>query len=180
MDSPSLQKPLELNMPAKTLAARHPLVPQLADRIRGPLSLDEPYIIQDRVPQTRSRHAVVIWDAWDDMDRAERGRLITDAFEEAGIRDAIRVAMGITQQEALSMGYLPYQIAANWKKTDGAHVFASIKKAIKNTRGIHVRTGSSVQLRYPTLEHAQEAYRDLSDAVPGPYWTIIKAEDMAS
>ena len=163
-------------MPVKALLAYHPLVGQLADRIRGPLSLDEPYIIQDRVPQTRSRHAVVIWDAWNDMDRAERGRIIVEAFGEAGVDDAIRVAMGLTQQEALSIGYLPYQIVANWKKTDGPQILQGIKKAIEDASGIHVRTGSSVQLRYPTLEHAQEAYRDLSAAVPGPYWAIVKEE----
>jgi hypothetical protein len=31
-----------------------------------------------------------------------------------------------------------------------------------------------VQLRYPALAHAQEAYRDLSAAIPGPYWAIVK------
>jgi hypothetical protein len=141
--------------------------------------LEEPYIIQDRVPQTRSRHAVVIWDAWSGMDRAERSRIIADAFEDAGVHDAIRVAMGLTQQEALGMGYLPYQIVANWKKTDGAQVLHAIKKAIEDAPGIHVRTGSSEQLRYPTLEHAREAYRELSSALPGPYWAIVKEEGAA-
>lgn len=163
-------------MPAKALAARHSLVGQLAKRISGALSLEEPYIIQDRVPQTHSRHAVVIWDAWDDIDRAQRSRIISDAFENAGVHDAIRVAMGLTQQEALGMGYLPYEIVANVRKSDGAKVLDAIKKAIEEAPGIHVRTGSSVQLRYPTLEHAQEAYRDLSGAVPGPYWAIVKQE----
>jgi len=163
-------------MPVKALAVRHPLATQLADRIRGPLSLNEPFIIQDRVPQTRSRHAVVIWDAWSELDRAERGRIIADAFEDAGVNDTVRVALGLTQQEALGMGYLPFQIVSNWRSADGAQVFRAIKKAIHDVRGVHVRTGSSVQLRYPTIEYAQEAYRDLSAAVPGPYWAIVKEE----
>ena len=102
--------------------------------------------------------------------------MIADAFEDAGVQDAIRVAMGLTQQEALSMGYLPYQIVANWKKTDGEPVFQAIKQAIRNAPGVHVRTGSSEQLRYPSLDFAQEAYRHLSAAVPGPYWAIVKDE----
>jgi hypothetical protein len=163
-------------MPVKAVAVRHPLITQLAKRIRGPLSLDEPYIIQDRVPQTRSRHAIVIWDAWSDLDRAERGRIIAEAFEDAGVHDAIRVALGLTQQEALNMGYLPIQIVSNWKNADGARVLRAIKKAMHDARGVHVRTGSSVQLRYPTLEHAREAYRDLGAAIPGPYWAIVKEE----
>lgn len=163
-------------MPTKAAVARHPLVSRLADRIAAPLDLEEPYIVQDRVPQTKSRHAVVIWDAWADMDRAERGRVIAEAFRDAGVHDAVRVAAGLTQQEALGMGYLPYQIVANWKKSDGEPILKALKSAIQQTPGVHVRTGSSVQLRYPTLEYAQEAYRRLSAAVPGPYWTIIKEE----
>jgi len=163
-------------MPPTTTATRHPLVGQLADRIRNPAGLDEPYIIQDRIAQTGSRHVVVIWDAWDGMGRSERGRVIADAFHDAGVQDVIRVAMGLTQQEALSMGYLRYQIVANLKKTDEPEVYQAIKVAIRGAPGIHVRTGSSIQLRYPTLDHAQEAYRKLSASVPGPYWAIVKEE----
>ena len=163
-------------MSQNTTGLRHPLVARLSDRIRHPTSLDEPYVIQDRVPQTRSRHVVVIWDAFDELDRAQPGRIITDAFEGAGIQDALRVAMGLTQQEAQNMGYLPYQIVANWRKADGSQVRRAINHAIDETPGVHVRTGSSVQLRYPTLDYAQEAYRHLSAAVPGPYWAIVKEE----
>jgi hypothetical protein len=166
-----------MSMAGRTIAIRHPLVSQLADRIRNPASLDEPYLIQDRVPQTHSRHVVVIWDAWANVeDGAERGGIIADAFQDAGVQDVIRVGTGLTQQEARSMGYLPYQIVANLKKTDGQKIFRAIKSAIEDAPGIHVRTGSSIQLRYPTLDHAQEAYRRLSATVPGPYWTIVKEE----
>jgi methylmalonyl-CoA mutase cobalamin-binding subunit len=91
--------------------------------------LDEPYIIQDRIAQTRSRHVVVIWDAWDEMDRADRGRVIADAFQDAGVKDVIRVGMGVTQQEALNMGYLRYQVVANLKKTDGPEIYQAVKRA---------------------------------------------------
>ncbi len=164
-------------MATKTIRVRHPLVEKLVDRIRNTVSLEEPYIVQDRIPQTQSRHVVVIWDAWEQLDGAERGKIITDAFEDAGIADAIRVAMGITQQEALDMGYLPYQTVSNWKKSDGEEVRGAIKKAIENTAGIRVQAGSSMQLRYPTMELAQEAYRRLSELVKGPYWAIIKQDN---
>ncbi|MFI5378995.1 MAG: hypothetical protein ACHRHE_06850 [Tepidisphaerales bacterium] len=166
-------------MSTRAIASRHPLVSQLAARISGALTLEEPYILQDRVPQTASCHVVVIWDEWADMDRTERGRIIVDAFQDAGVKDAVRVAMGLTQQEALRTGYLPYQVVANWKKSDGEPVFRRLKQTIERTPGVHVRTGSSEQLRYPTLEHAQEAYRHVSGAVAGPYWAIVKEEGMA-
>ena len=161
-------------MPTKTISSRQPLVKELAARIAAPQAAEEPYIVQDRVPQTRSRHVVVIWDAWEDLDASERGRIITDAFARAGIDDIIQVAMGVTQQEAIDSGYFPYRIIANLKGADGKKVSTAVRKAMEQAPGVQVRIGSSLQLRYPTLEHAQEAYRELSAAVPGPYWAIVK------
>jgi hypothetical protein len=176
MDSPTLPKTLELNMSAKAPPTLNQLVGQLVERIRGPLSLEEPFIIQDRIPETRSRHVVVVWDALDGMDRTQRSRIISDAFVEAGVDDSIRVATGLTQQETVSRGYLPYQIMANWKEADGPRILQSLKRAIEAAPGVHARTGISWRLHYPTLEHAQEAYRHLSAVVPGPYWAIVKDE----
>jgi hypothetical protein len=162
-------------MTTNTTAVRQPtLTVQLAARIAGEPSATEPYIIQDRVPQTHSRHVVVIWDAWDEMDRTARSQIIADAFRQTGIRDNLTVALGLTQQEAMSMGYLPYQIIANWKKGDGERAFKALRKAVREAPGVHVRTGASEQLRYPSLEHAQDAYRHLSAVVQGPYWAIVK------
>lgn len=164
-------------MAAKATSTRQPsLVNQLADRIRNRTSLEEPYMVEDRVQQTGSRHVAVIWDAWADLDRPARGRIIADAYHDAGIQDTITVALGITQQEALELGYLPYQIAANWKASDGQGIRVRLRRALETAPGVHVKTGSSQQLRYPTLGHAQEAYRHLSQQVPGPYWAIIKED----
>ena len=168
-------------MPAKTSTNHSTLVSDLAAQLRRGLNLDEPYLIQDRIPQTRTRHVVVIWDAWGDLDRPARGKVIADAFQAAKLlnSDRIAVSMGLTQQEALELGYLPYQIIANWKPSDGKKTFQRLRDALENTPGVQVRTGSSLQLRYPTLEYAQEAYRQLTKAVPGPYWTIVREESAA-
>lgn len=149
------------------------LVGQLARRIAAPATLDEPFILQDRVPQTRTRHVVVIWDKWSDLDRSGRSKIILDAYEKAEVlgNDSLSVAMGLTQQEAMQMGYLQYSIITLRKNSDPV-TLEQLKQAMESVGGIHVRTGSLLQLRFPTKELAQEAYRQLVTQIPGPYWGI--------
>ncbi|HEY8667012.1 MAG TPA: hypothetical protein VIL86_10120 [Tepidisphaeraceae bacterium] len=149
------------------------LVDELAKRVKAPEALDEPFVLQDRIPQTRTRHVVVIWDRWSEMDRAERSNVILDAYCKAGVlgKDSITVAMGLTQQEAMQMGYLPYSIVAMRKPSDPV-TLERLKQAMESAGGVHVRTGSLLQLRFPSLDLAQEAYRQLIQGVPGPYWAI--------
>jgi hypothetical protein len=156
------------------IAVRHPLIDQLATRLRQGETLEEPYVLQDRVGQTRTRHAVVIWNAWLNEDRQTRSHIIVEAFSLAGkiAADTLTVALGLSQREAMEYGYLRFQVQGLWKKEDGAALRAQIRRAVDATPGVHIRTGTSVELRYPTLDLAQEAYRQLSERIPGPYWVI--------
>jgi len=47
-------------------------------------------------------HISVIWDAWQDVDRAERGKIIMDAYEKQQRVNVakITVALGLTHAEA--------------------------------------------------------------------------------
>jgi hypothetical protein len=155
--------------------ASRTLVDQLATRLRGGLSLDEPFIIEDRVPQTHSRHVVVIWDAWKSLGREDRSRIILDAYRSSnGLRgDTVRVALGLTQQEAFDMGYLPFGIVTTVRKTDRV-ALNDVRKALDSVGGIHIKVGSSRQVRFPSLEHAEEAHRQLSAKIPGPVWAITQ------
>lgn len=154
---------------------KHKRVAELAHRIKSPLVLAEPFILQDRIAQTRTRHVVVIWDDWDDLDSAARSQVIVDAFNAADVlgEDSVSVAMGITQQEAMQMGYLPYGIVTTRKGTDPVSL-EQPRHAMENVGGIHIRTGSSHQLRFPSLDLAKEAYRQLLGVIPGPYWAITQ------
>jgi hypothetical protein len=151
------------------------LTAALTERLYGPLSLDEPFVIEDRVPQTRSRHAVVIWDAWKDLSREERSNIILDAYSSSNrLRgDTVRVAMGLTQEEAFDIGYLPFQIVSTIRNADPIDRDAA-RRALDSVGGIHVRVGSSEQVRFPSQEYAQEAYRQLTSKFPGPYWAITQ------
>ena len=145
------------------------LVDALADRLRGPLSLDEPFVLQSRVPQTSSRHAVVIWNAWRSLSPRARSAVILDAYDESGVLDGdvVRVAMGLTHDEAYRLGYLPFQVVA----LPGVGR-AQAKKALNAVGGARIRVGPAVQVRFPSEGQAVEALRHLLDDLPGSHWVI--------
>lgn len=155
------------------------LTTQLVAQIKSPAAAHAPFIVENRVPQTHTRHVVVIWDAWADLDPAERSRLIMDAYTNAGVlsSDTVSVAMGITEQEALHLGYLNYSVVAHHKKTDPV-TLSQLRKALEQVGGVHVRRGTHFEVRFPTRELAEQAYRQLQEAMPGPWWGI--AHEMAA
>lgn len=80
--------------------------------------------------------------------------------------------MGLTSEQALRMGLLPYSIITTRRQGDPTSS-EELAKAMEGAGGVVVRVGSSTQLRFATLEQAEDAYRHLSQQVPGPYWAIV-------
>lgn len=162
-------------MPTRTHPNRatDKLVSALAERVKAPGGAEEPFVLQDRVPQTRTRHVVVIWNEWANVDRDERSRVILDAYDRAGVlgHDSITSAMGLTTQEALDLGYLPYSIITMRKNSDPLSS-AELERAMERIGGAQFRQGALLQVRFPPRELAEGAYRRLLEAVPGPYWGI--------
>ena len=137
-------------------------------------SLSEPFVIEDQIAQTKSAHVMVIWDKWAHLTPDDRSKTILDAYAEAGrLADAaITMAMGLTGEEAFRMGFLQYGIVTTRRKGDEVSI-NELSKAMASAGGVFLRVGSSTQLRFPTLELAEDAYRRLSQEVPGPYWAIM-------
>lgn len=149
---------------------------ELARALQWPeLTRREPVILEDQIAQTKSLHVVVIWDAWGDLPPGERSNVIRNAYAKAKrARDAtITVAMGVTAEEALRTGLLPYSIITT-RREDDKVMLDELTKAMEGAGGIVVKVGSSTQLRFPSLEHAEDAYRYLSQKVPGPFWAIAQ------
>jgi hypothetical protein len=140
----------------------------------------EPLVVENRIAQTRSIHVVVIWDKWEDLSPVKRSRIIGDAYAKAKrLRDAtITVAMGLTSEEALRLGFLPYSIVTTRRQGDTVSADA-LTKVMASAGGIVVKVGSSTQLRFATLEQAEDAYRYLSQQVAGPYWAIVQEQPAA-
>ena len=158
------------------------LVDQLSAVLRQPAdSPSEPLIVENLIAQTKSAHVQAIWDAWKDLSPDERSQIILDAYANAkrlrGL--TITVAMGLTDEEALWGGFLPYSIVTTRRREDGVSLH-QLERALASAGGIVIKVGSSTQLRFATMEQAQDAYRRLAQAVPGPYWAIVQEQAPAA
>jgi hypothetical protein len=143
--------------------------------IRNPApSRGEPMIVENRIAQTKSAHVTVVWDRWDDIPPEGRSKVILDAYARAGrLADlTITAAMGLTGEQALRIGFLPYSIIPTRRARDKASP-QELESAMAAVGGLELKIGSSTQLRFPTLEKAEDAYRELSQKIPGPYWAIV-------
>ena len=150
------------------------LVDSLANALQHASGRDGPVITENQIGQTKSLHVAVIWDDWDGLTPAERSKVIVDAYARAkrlrGL--TITLAMGLTAEEALRTGFLPYSIVTMRRAGDPVSL-NQLAKAMEDAAGILVKVGASTQLRFPTQESAEDAYRQLSQRIPGPYWAIV-------
>jgi hypothetical protein len=119
-------------------------------------------------------HVAVIWDEWKDLTPEERARVLREAYAKANRRRGytITAAVGVTSEEALRLGLLPYSIVTTRRAGDKV-LLDELSRAMASAGGVPVRIGTSAQLRFPTLEAAEDAYRLLSQEIPGPYWAIV-------
>jgi len=133
--------------------------------------------MESQVGQTKSIHVVVIWDAWQKLSPIERSKIILDAYVKAKrLHGAtITVAMGLTSEAALRMGFLPYSIITTRRQGDKVSL-DELAKMMPGAGGVLLKVGSTTQLRFATLEQAEDAYRYLSQKVPGPYWAIVQEQ----
>jgi len=146
-----------------------------ADPARG-----EPLVVEDRIAKTRSIHVIVIWDKWADLSPSDRSPVILDAYAKAKRLQGstITATIGVTGEESLRMGLLPYGIVMMVRRGDRASP-AELARAMAGAGGVVLKVGSSTELRFATREQAEDAYRELSQKVPGPYWAIVQEQARA-
>jgi hypothetical protein len=134
-----------------------------------------PLVILNRIPQTRTVHLLVIWDEWQSLSIPERSRIITDAYVAAYPDETatVTIPLGLTASEALSMGYLPYEIVPSIREGKPTSRQA-LAKAMRSVGGIYVQVGAQPQLRFATHPQAEEAYRKLVKLLPNQIWTLIQ------
>jgi len=148
------------------------LTQQLASELRSPKSAGEPAVYEDAIGQTKSFRVTVVWDEWKNLPLQTRSRIILDAYEEAAPEKngKILVAMGLTRPEAFSMSVFPFSVIALLKNTDPPEIEKKVLAALRNEGAVEI--GRELQLRFRTIEEAQQAYERLQNAVPGPHWAI--------
>ena len=160
------------------------MVEAVAKRFKEDLDApDHPLVVLNTIAPTSSVHIAVIWDKWKELAIPQRGRVITDAYAAAHphSRLVVRFPMGLTPGEALSQGYLRYQIIPLVRPTD--HVTPrQLKEAMASAGGVLMRVGNDQQLRFATRAQAEEAYRRLLEKINKPIWTLSEetsSSDMA-
>jgi hypothetical protein len=154
---------------------RPDLVEKLVKELTG-AKRRQPVIVEEAIPATGSRHVHVIWDEWKGVPAEQRSQLIIEAYgraEGADTAENITIAVGVTPHEALALGLLPFVVQPVRRRTDklGSEDY---EKAIEKELPKTLAGREARQLRYATLEDAEDARRRLEQALPGSYWAVVQ------
>ncbi len=149
------------------------LVVKLAEFLFQPPLKGQPFIIRKSIGTTGLQNLIVIWDRWHGVPLQERTEIILAANDtlETTMRANLSLALGRTMDEAISLGYLPFRvepISRSGSSADRDRILNALRE-----EGA-VETGQGLQLRFPTLEQAKDAFIQLEGKVSGPHWSIIQ------
>jgi hypothetical protein len=134
----------------------------------------QPAFIEQLMPYTNSRHVYVIWDQWTELPEDERSDIILRAYSshEGDASDNIAFGVGMTGQEALDVGLLPYVVQPVGTKTHTEKSLLREERAKKTELANTILGSRAKHLRYPTNQAAEEAVERLCKAAPKSKWTI--------
>jgi hypothetical protein len=162
----------------RTFEDRHPrhkmLVKRLIQEFTTPGTDLQPLILEERTPQTRTRHIYVIWEKLVDLSFEQRFDLIMDAYRQVegeAAAELVLSATGLTAVEALAHGLLPYLLVPNRRKGDKhspQDYSCAMAKEAKHT----LLGADAKELRYASLEDAEQARERLKANLPGSAWRI--------
>jgi hypothetical protein len=158
---------------AKPIPGREELVAILAEVMSAPGKIRQPQVIWNPMPIEGKLNVIVIWGRWRGISFEERTSIILEACErhKEGLREKIYMAIGRTPDEAISLGYLPVRIApVNHRIKDGDG--GRVDEALIEEGAVETETG--LQLRFASIDEAQDAFLRLQEKTPGPYWMIIE------
>jgi hypothetical protein len=151
------------------------LVKKLATELASSGDEVQPLILEEHVMATNSRHVHVVWDRWKDIPDEERAAIIVEAYRQADLEDAaseITIAAGVTPEEAVLLGVLPWKVVPARKK-NGKLSEADYKKALASEARHTVFGSKARELRYARMEDANEAADRLGKALPGSSWAVV-------
>ena len=153
------------------------LVKRLAQELKSPGDETQPLILEQVIEGTGSRHVHVIWDQWQKLSEEQRSAIIEEAYNQTeGPKAAaeITLASGVTPEEALVLGLLPYKVVSTHKGHEAKPPIAQYKKVLKQEAPNTVLGLDAAELRYPRLEDAEAAKQRLEKDLPGSQWAIVQ------
>jgi hypothetical protein len=157
----------------RDIAEVNALTHRLAEEISHAGTNGQPVIYENAIAQTGNFHVTVVWDDWSNLPLQTRSRIILDAYARSDPPKSgkISIAMGLTFREAVDMGLYPFTILANVRRADDASRVRVIQ-ALKNEGALEL--GNGLQLRFRTLDEAEEALGRLQQEIPGPFWSLVQ------
>jgi hypothetical protein len=156
------------------------LVKRLRRELASPSDEGQPLIIERNVPAAKSRHVHVIWDDWQGITDEERTTIIVEAYsQEEGDEKAsdITIALGVTPEEAVVLGLLPYKVEPTHRHRAEETLYrVGLAEEAKNTLlGANAR-----ELRYVSQDEAAKAVQRLKKYAKNSSWMIVREEQSES
>ena len=164
----------------QALAAELSTEPDRQNLPAGQGVLERPNIYEEEVPQTAALHVVVVWDRWDEAPRLIRGSIILAAYRQVDPDKSqrIRFPVGLTFEEAVSSGYLPFKIVLEARHGDPLDMH-SVEAAMIEAGGRRTETGT-IELRFPYQALAEQTQQHLQEIFGEGTFSVIEEAGFAS
>jgi len=149
---------------------RAALTAQLAKELAGKATENGPVIFEIPVSGGKKIDVLVVWEKWKEngIPSQTRSDIILAAYGKK--KNKIAQPLGVTYVEAMEQNLLPYAVVPMARKNE---VPADQLIAVMKQHGGFVLEDNKVDLRFPTLEMAQDAHAKLVDELPKAYWSIV-------
>ncbi len=155
------------------------LIEELARELVAEANADQPvvqpFILEQTMRASNALHVAVVWEKWRLIHAGGRGSVIMKAYEIAAKDrvDLITIAMGVTTEEAIDLGLLPYGIETTVRK-DGDVTVEQIRTWMKEEGAM--ATPSGLLLRLPNCELAKSAYDRLVRKSSPNHWALVQTD----
>jgi hypothetical protein len=146
--------------------ARARLLEKLKKELQGESTSNGPIIFEIPFNEMDRFDVLIVWDEWGKLRSEDRTNLILDAYGERQFQ--IVQALGLTMDQAIEEGRLPYRLECN---NPGTSSVSEIHEAMIALGGFSFND-KKVELRVPSFGIAQEIQRKLGSRLPGSQWGI--------
>ncbi len=139
------------------------IVKGLTAELEGSPTSGGPVIFEMPIPGSDKIDVMVIWEEWEGVATTDRATLVKEAYKANA--DKLSLALGLTSQEALDEGVLPFRVR---KRFSSQPKFS--EEAIREAylfAGAIVLPDGSLTLRFPTQAIAKAACQRLTEKLPG-------------
>ena len=152
------------------------LLMELTNELKSDRRFGQPIIEEEHFPKTDAVRVTVIWDKWEivpDEDRVATILQAYDVVENLVFRNRIALAIGVTVPEACESGLLPVQLTMALRDGD-AVTLEQCYRAMLEAGASVLSDPKRPQLRFASVEQAEECRRRLIEQLPGskPVWVI--------